>query len=131
MQEVREPHPCTALCAETRAVGTELLPGPPADGEALLALGAVASALHSLSISWCLGVTDVGVAAIAAGCPLEVLSLHGIRGLTAAALDALVAHRAASLVALDVRGCIGMGCPQPASLRARLPRVHTFVIHKG
>lgn len=97
----------------------------------LLALGAVASALHSLSISWCLGVTDVGVAAIAAGCPLEVLSLHGIRGLTAAALDALVAHRAASLVALDVRGCIGMGCPQPASLRARLPRVHTFVIHKG
>ncbi len=39
--------------------------------------------LRELSLTWCVQLTDAAVTALAAGCPkLELLSLHGLRGIT-------------------------------------------------
>jgi hypothetical protein len=96
---------------------------------AVCALAEHCSRLNHLVLSWVLRLTDLSVATLAARCPLQLLSLHGIRGVTTAALDALVQHRAHTLTALDVRGCTAMGSPTPTDLRARLPRLNTFIIH--
>ena len=70
---------------------------------ALLALAAHCAGLRTLLLTWCTKLSDAGVCAVAAACPLEVLSLHGLLKATAASRAALVAHRAATLRALDVR----------------------------
>jgi hypothetical protein len=76
-------------------------------------------------------VTDAGVAALAAGCPgLQLLSLHGLRGVTDRAVDALAAHCASSLTALDLSGCLGVARRGRAELRAALPRLTCFVVHR-
>ena len=96
---------------------------------ALSALGAC-SQLRKLLLSWAVQVTDVGVCAlVAAGAPLEILSLHGVKGVSDVAIDALADHCAGTLVALDVRGCIHVAGRAPDALRARLPRLRTFVLH--
>ena len=95
---------------------------------ALLALAAHCAGLRTLLLTWCTKLSDAGVCAVAAACPLEVLSLHGLLKATAASRAALVAHRAATLRALDVRGCSNMPSRDPAELRAALPRLHTFAL---
>lgn len=95
----------------------------------MVALAEGCGRLSKLYLSWAGKLTDAAAVALAQRCPLELLSLHGIRGLSGATLDALETHRRDTLVALDVRGCVGMGSPTPAQLRARLPRLRTFIIH--
>jgi hypothetical protein len=96
---------------------------------AVCALAEHCPRLRHLVLSWVLRLTNSSIAAVAERCPLELLSLHGLRGVTTAALDALAQHRADTLTALDVRGCTAMGSPTPTELRARLPRLDTFIIH--
>ena len=66
--------------------------------------------------------------AVASGCPLELLSLHGLLRAGPASLDALVQHRARTLRALDVRGCSNLPNREPAELRAVLPRLTVFAL---
>lgn len=75
--------------------------------------------------------TDAGVCALAAGCPhLELLSLHGLRGVTDASVAALAAHCRASLHTLDLSGCVGVEARGREELRAVLPRLRCFVVHR-
>ena len=88
------------------------------------------SQLRKVLLSWAVKVTDAGVCAlVAAGAPLEILSLHGVKGVSDVAIDALADHCAGTLVALDVRGCIHVAGRAPDALCARLPRLRTFVLH--
>ena len=96
---------------------------------ALVALAAC-PLLRRLILSWAVQVTDAGVCAlVAGGAALEVLSLHGLKGISDTSVDALAARCAPSLVALDVRGCVHVEGRAPEMLRARLPRLRTFVLH--
>ena len=98
---------------------------------ALHALGCGCHALEEILLSWVTKVTDDGVLSLARGCPgLTTLSLHGIKGVGLAALDALAEHCAETLVALDVRGCIALeGTRTPEQLIQRLPKLVEFVLH--
>ena len=74
--------------------------------------------------------TDKGVTALAAGCPkLELLSLHGLRGVTDASVAALAQRCASSLHTLDVSGCVGIAQRDRDSLRQLLPALKCFVVH--
>ncbi|KAK9826084.1 hypothetical protein WJX81_000531 [Elliptochloris bilobata] len=87
--------------------------------------------LSSINLTWCVQVTDAGVCAVAAGCPsLELLSLHGLRGITDAAVSALAAHCAGTLHSLDLSGCVGVERRGREELRAVLPRLRCFTVHK-
>ena len=97
----------------------------------LLALGHHCSALRVLLLTWVVNVSDEGVCAVARGCrQLRTLSLHGIKGVGVPSLEALVESCALTLVALDVRGCVGidMHNRSPAELTKRLPRLTTFAL---
>lgn len=98
---------------------------------ALVALGSDCRELHTLLLSWATAITDVGVCAVARGCPLACLSLHGLRHVREAALEALATHCAQTLTAIDVRGCLHLERPTQEELRRLLPRLTTFVLHKG
>jgi F-box/leucine-rich repeat protein 2/20 len=97
----------------------------------LLALGAHCHALSTLLLSWVTKLTDVGVVALGAGCPhLATLSLHGIVGVHDDGLRALAAGCAATLIALDVRGCANLAALRtPEQLLTAFPRLRTFVLH--
>lgn len=92
------------------------------------------AACHKLShvnLTWAVQVGDAGVTALAAGCPnLEELSLHGIPGITDAAIEALSRHCGRSLHTLDVRGCTGVAGRDKAALLALLPLLTCFQVHK-
>ena len=92
--------------------------------EAMLAVAAGCPQLHSLLLSWAVQPTDAGVCAVARRCPLRLLSVHGLRGISGATVDALAEHCAPSLTALDVRGCLHVEDKAPAQLQRRLPRLH-------
>ena len=97
----------------------------------LEALGAGCPALCVLMLTWVVQVTDRGVCAIARGCPhLVTVSLHGIKGVGEASLDALAAGCAASLIELDVRGCIGIpeSIRTPECLVQRWPWLRKFAL---
>jgi F-box/leucine-rich repeat protein 2/20 len=94
----------------------------------LLALGASCATLSTLLLTWVTGLTDIGVVAVSRGCPLAVLSLHGIKGVGEGSLSALAEHRASTLVALDIRGCVGIEGRSRESIVALLPLVRTFVL---
>jgi hypothetical protein len=64
------------------------------------------------------------------GCRLELLSIHGLLKAGPRALEALVAHCAPTLRALDVRGCSNVPRRDPAELRAVLPGLTTFTLAK-
>ena len=95
----------------------------------LHALSRGCHALRELLLSWAIQLTDAGVISIAKGCALEVLSLHGIKSVGQPSLEALVAHCAATLVALDVRGCIALKSRTPEMLVNMLPKLNRFVLH--
>ena len=80
-------------------------------------------------MSWVTRVTDIGACAVARGCPLHTLSLHGLKSVGEPSMSALVEHCAATLVALDVRGCVRIEGRTPEALVRVLPRLTTFVIH--
>jgi F-box/leucine-rich repeat protein 2/20 len=62
---------------------------------------------------------------------LELLSLHGILGITDKAVDALSRSCAATLTALDINGCTSvLRYTTHESLREKLPALTCFVIHK-
>lgn len=97
----------------------------------VVALGEHCHELRELLLTWVVNVTDAGACAIARGCRrLRTLSLHGIKGVGATSLDALVEHCALTLVALDVRGCIGLAEEErsPVQLVRRLTRLVTFAL---
>ena len=77
------------------------------------------------------GVGDEGVCVIAASCPLELLSLHGLTNVTDRSRAALVEHCAPRLHSIDVRGCVNLPQKAPAELLEVLPRLRTFMIHPG
>ena len=97
---------------------------------ALVVVGRECPALTSLWLSWAVLVGDEGVVAVAQGCRLELLSIHGLLMAGPRALEALVAHCAPTLRALDVRGCSNVPRREPAELRAVLPRLTTFILAK-
>ena len=71
-----------------------------------------------------------GVCKLAAEChKLELLSLHGIRGVTDATIDSLAQSCGATLTTLDVNGCIGIQRRSKEDLRAKLPKLTCFVVH--
>ena len=97
------------------------------------AIAAANAALEELKCTWCVQLTDAAVRALAAGCAgLRWLSLHGIRGISGGALDALERGPGGpQLVALDVNGCAGIPAERRSkeSLRALLPLLEQTVIH--
>uniref|UniRef100_A0A7S4FCU9 F-box/LRR-repeat protein 15-like leucin rich repeat domain-containing protein n=1 Tax=Chrysotila carterae TaxID=13221 RepID=A0A7S4FCU9_CHRCT len=99
------------------------------DDAALVALGQSCKRLHEAILSWCTAIGDVGVCALACGCPLQRLSLHGSRLVSTASLDALESSCAATLRGLDVRGCTRIPEREPCHLRRRFHRLTEFVIH--
>ena len=67
---------------------------------------------------------------MAAAChEFELLSLHGIRGVTDATIDSLARSCSATLTILDVNGCIGIQKRSKEELRAKLPKLTCFVVH--
>ena len=86
--------------------------------------------LRSVNLTWCIQLTDEGCVRLAAGCPnLELLSLHGLLGVTDRTVEALAANCRATLHTLDVNGCTGIQRRAKEELRAQLPRLRTFLVH--
>lgn len=86
--------------------------------------------LESADLSWCIGITDVGVCKLAYNCSsLRLLSLHGIRGITDASIDALAANCSESLQTLDVNGCIAIEGSSRQQLLSKLPYLASFLVH--
>ena len=86
--------------------------------------------LRFAELSWCIQLTDGGVCALAAGSRnLEVLSLHGILGITDKVIDALAASCSHSLHSLDVNGCTGIEYRSEEQLTVKLPNLRTFILH--
>lgn len=100
------------------------------------AVAAVARAcprLRELWLSWAGDAGDGAVCAVAESCAaLELLSLHGLKRVGPASLDALGRHCRRTLRALDVRGCSGLPAAsrEPDELRRLLPRLTTFALAK-
>lgn len=61
--------------------------------------------LMSVSLKRCASVHDDAVAQLAQHCEIQKLNLNGLKRLTGAAIDALVAYRKKSLESLDVSWC--------------------------
>ncbi|KAL6133807.1 hypothetical protein ACLB2K_066040 [Fragaria x ananassa] len=92
--------------------------------------------LLSLSLTWCVRVTDVGVIAIAESCTsLEYLrkiqncSLFGIVGVTDACLDSLSRTCSNTITTLDVNGCIGIKRRSRDELLKLFPKLRCFKVH--
>ncbi|CAL9202265.1 unnamed protein product [Musa hybrid cultivar] len=86
--------------------------------------------LVSLNLTWCVRVTDVGVAAIAEGCrSLELLSLYGIVGVTDKCLEALSNFCSNTLTTLDVNGCVGIKKRSRDDLLKQFPLLRCFKVH--
>jgi len=97
----------------------------------VVALGHGCPELRVLLLTWVVHATDRGGCAIASGCRrLRTLSLHGIKAIGVATLEALALHCAATLVELDVRGCVNIVEAEraPEGLLRRLPRLKTFAL---
>ncbi|CAI5514797.1 unnamed protein product [Closterium sp. Naga37s-1] len=89
------------------------------------------SNLISLNLSWCVLITDQGLIKLASSChDLELLSLHGIRGVTDAAMSALSASSRTSLQTLDVNGSVGIQGRSHDQLNLLFPRLTCFTVHK-
>jgi F-box/leucine-rich repeat protein 2/20 len=87
--------------------------------------------LREVSLTWCVQLTDTAVTALAAGCPdLELLSLHGLNGITDRSVEALAQHCSACLHTLDVSGCTGIKQHDRARLQQLFPRLTCFVVHR-
>jgi len=87
--------------------------------------------LQHVNLTWCVQLTDTAVVALAEGCPnLELLSLHGIRGITDAGIDALKEHNSSTLHTLDITGCTGITRHPRAELARAFPNVTCFLWHK-
>ncbi|CAI5525067.1 unnamed protein product, partial [Closterium sp. Naga37s-1] len=87
--------------------------------------------LVSLNLSWCVLITDQGLIQVASSCHhIELLSLHGIRGVTDAAMAALSASCRTSLHTLDVNGCVGIQDRSHDHLKLQFPRLACFTVHK-
>lgn len=86
--------------------------------------------LVSVSLTWCIRVTDVGVIAIAQNCnSLELLSLFGIVGVTDKCLEVLSDHCSNTLTTLDVNGCIGIKRRTREELLQLFPNLKCFKVH--
>lgn len=110
--------------------------------------------LRVVNLTWCTKLTDQALRYIAASAPpfqqsqatddaaaarsgslgLESLSLHGIRTLTPAGIEALAASRhSRTLVALDVRGCTELASQYLdhdfRGLKAAFPNLRVFQLH--
>ena len=98
--------------------------------EAITAVAEGCSLRH-VNLTWCVQLTDAAVIALAEGCPdLELLSLHGIRGITDAGVDALKQRNSSLLHTLDITGCTGVTRYPKAELAKAFPNVHCFLWHK-
>lgn len=95
---------------------------------ALLALANGCPHLSTLILTWVIELTDAGVIPVVRSCPLHTLSLHGLQGIGEPSFSALVECRAASLTAVDVRGCTGLETRTPEALVRVLPRLRRFVL---
>lgn len=86
--------------------------------------------LKSANLTWCVKVTDAGVIAMACGCPsLGLLSLHGILGVTDAAILALQQNCADHMHTLDIQGCISIEHRSRQYLQQILPYLVCFEVH--
>ena len=86
--------------------------------------------LGSANLTWCVKITDVGLTALASGCPsMGLLSLHGILGVTDAAIRALQQHCATSLHTLDTQGCMQIQQRRRNQLLQMLPHLVCFEVH--
>ena len=100
-----------------------------ADG-AIVALAA-GGCLQHVNLTWCVQLTDVAVITLAMSSPhLQLLSVHGIRGITDAAIDALAQHNSATLHTLDITGCTGVSNNTRQQLHQAFPNVRCFLWHK-
>ena len=61
---------------------------------------------------------------------MELLSLHGIRGITDAGIDALKEHNSLALHTLDIIGCTGVTKYARLELARAFPNVRCFLWHK-
>ncbi|GJP86739.1 hypothetical protein CLOP_g16728 [Closterium sp. NIES-67] len=87
--------------------------------------------LISLNLSWCVLITDQSLITVASSCHyLELLSLHGIRGVTDASMAALSASCVNTLHTLDVNGCVGIEDRSHAHLKVLFPKLTCFTVHK-
>ena len=107
-----------------------MLSGHALADEAIAALAA-GGCLQHVNLTWCVQLTDAAVIALAKCSPnLQLLSLHGIRGITDAAIDALAQHNSATLHTLDITGCTGVSTYTRQELQRAFPSVCCFLWHK-
>ena len=98
--------------------------------EAIAALAA-GGCLQHVNLTWCIQLTDAAVIALAVGnANLQLLSLHGIRGITDAGVDALAQHNSTTLHTLDITGCTGVSTYTRQKLHQAFPNVWCFLWHK-
>ena len=97
--------------------------------ESIVPLGRRCPRLRILNLSWCKQVSDAGVCAVAEGCRLELLSVHGNLNLTGVGRAALAQHCATTLQSIDVRGCMNMPRTDPSELLVDFPHLRIFVLH--
>jgi len=90
------------------------------------------SDLRSLNLTWCVKITDAGVASVAERCRrLELLSLHGILGVTDATIANLARGPARDrLHTLDVNGCGHIHRKDKDFLKGTFPALTCFQVHK-
>ena len=90
---------------------------------------AACTSLTKVNLTWLPQVTDAGVVPLVRACRLQWLSLHGNTYVTDAVVEALAAHAAGTLEALDVGGCVRVQRRTPQELVQRLPRLRCFKLH--
>jgi hypothetical protein len=89
-------------------------------------------ALVTLNLTWCPLLSGTSLVPLLRRCTrLRWLSLHGNTHITEAVLGALEQSCAATLEALDVRGCTAIPAASrtQAALLARFPRLRDFALH--
>ena len=87
--------------------------------------------LRHINLTWCVQLTDTAVVALAQNCKdLELLSLHGIRGISDEGINELKLHNSSSLHTLDITGCTGVTGYPRTQLAEAFPNVHCFLWHK-
>eukprot|EP00997_Jenningsia_sp_PLL12_P002994 NODE_1537_length_1133_cov_86.693727_g1250_i0.p4 GENE.NODE_1537_length_1133_cov_86.693727_g1250_i0~~NODE_1537_length_1133_cov_86.693727_g1250_i0.p4 ORF type:complete len:98 (+),score=23.44 NODE_1537_length_1133_cov_86.693727_g1250_i0:789-1082(+) len=83
-----------------------------------------------LNLSWCITLTDNGVCPVIQECTqLQLLSLHGILGVTGRCVEALQQYNRGPITDIDLVGCTNVPLRSRSELQRLFPSLRRFLIH--